>query len=438
MTALLERLSTAKAPHPYRTELRRGFGPLLGALVAAVLTCAMFVHAAGWHGTWISTTEELREIGGLLCAPLAIAGGCWLGGHDRRRGTLELQATTPRSPLRRTLLACAPAACWPAAGYLLAAAVCLTATWPAANAGHPFLSMTLADAAALAAFGAVGFALGRVLPWRLAAPFLAVLTYVAMGMMAYVDDDNAIRWLSPANTHDQPWDQPVWWAGLVQTLWTTSIAATTLFLLAARRRILALAPLTVAILAAVLLMRTAGGVWQPNTTLAAQVCTDGTPQVCVARVHRGLLPRITAEVQAVRAKLTGVPGVPERFAEAPFRTIGARPPHGEAELDTLPVNADRDRLADPDTYRGRVAHGLAVPVCHDVTDMSTWGDTGLGVVEWLSGVPDPFVRYVGPRPKAIGRTVHRLRTMPEGARRHWLTRYFAAVADCKPEEILAP
>ncbi|MGP3991831.1 hypothetical protein [Streptomyces sp. 3N207] len=439
MTALLEDPAAVRTPRTllpaaYTTELRRGIGPAIGVLIAVTLTFLMFLDVSDWQGTWIHTTDQLRRTGPLLCGPISVAGGCWLGGRERRRRTGELRASMPRGPLRQTLLACAPAALWPAAGYLLAAAVCLLTTLPDAQFGHPNLSLTAADATAMAALGTLGFAAGRVIPWRLAGVALAAVTYAALGMTAY-GEDSPLRWLSPANEHYGIWDRPTWWAGPLQMLWTGSVAATALLLSTAHRRVRAAVPLAATVVAGTLLVQASADVWRPNSSIAAPVCTGDAPKVCVSRLHSRLLPEISAQVDAVHTKLKGVQRVPKRFAESPLDDDFKAPPTGTAILPETIIPPDRLRIDNARTYRGWVAHSVATPACRESV---SWPDVSAGVVEWLAGVPDPTIVYHGDRPAAIDRTRRALERMSAPERTAWLTDYFAAVADCDPGQVRKP
>ncbi|MEV6248415.1 hypothetical protein AB0M38_19765 [Streptomyces sp. NPDC051742] len=165
----------ARAPSPLRTELRRGLGPWTGAAVAVTVLVTMYGKAPDWQGRWADATNMLHVVAGLLAGPLALAAGGWQGGRDRRRGTTDLWESVPRSPLRRLFVAVAPSALWPAAGLLLADAVCLLVTWPYVSAGRPYLELVAADAVAVAALGALGHVVGRVVRWRLTAPLVGIV-----------------------------------------------------------------------------------------------------------------------------------------------------------------------------------------------------------------------------------------------------------------------
>ncbi|MEV7871534.1 hypothetical protein AB0P17_36790 [Streptomyces sp. NPDC088124] len=436
------------------TELRRGVGPWCAGAVVAVCWVTMYGKSPQWMGRWAETTDLLRVAALLLCGPLAVAVGCWQGGRERRRATGDLLASLPRAPLRRTLLAVAPAAVWPAAGYLLAAAGCALATWPYAAGGGPFLSLVAADAVALAALGVLGFVAGRLIPWRLAAPLLAAVTYVGLGVPAYAD--SPARWLDPALDHMYFWDRPVWWFGPASMVWTAGLAGAALLAYAARRRISALPPLAAACAAAVLLAGTGDGLWRPDPAAARLVCDDGAPQVCVTAVDRKLLPSVSAALAGLNARLRGVPGAPVRWIDGPrapgpgreqlaaapgvvVRKVGEPVLLGsrEAQLPDPFSLSEHGEISDPALYAKWAVGYLFSQDCSG-TDFDT------PAARRATAVNDAVNQWLAPRPDSAaiplyGGDVHlrRLRAMDRAESRAYLARYLAADL-CRAEEVPVP
>ncbi|MFF3768376.1 hypothetical protein ACFYYR_30435 [Streptomyces sp. NPDC001922] len=407
--------------HPLRSELLRGIGPLSGAVVAGTVAIAMAAKAPEWRTGWADTTGLLRTVSLLLCGPVVIAAGAWQGGREHRRRTGELRASFPRAPLRHVLTAYAPAALWPVAGYLPAAAGCLTVTWLHAPAGRPFGSLLAADAVALASLGALGFAAGRAVRWRLLPPLLALAAYLALAVPDY--SLSSARLLSPAEQAYSLWQQPVWWFGPAMMLWTGGLAATAL-LLTARHRACALLPLTLAVTAAAMVVQTGDGVWRPDPATATAVCDSGVPDVCVTRAHRRLLPQVSAALAGAGEKLRGVPNAPRRFVERP-----GPPRPGELPLD-LSSGSAPSRTFARDTLSQAVR-----PDCDAYWDDERFMTLSEGVLQWLA---PGRTADTGVPPRRTTALRSRLSALPERERTAWLGRYFAAARTCRLDAVRAP
>ncbi|MEU9861020.1 hypothetical protein AB0D99_09095 [Streptomyces sp. NPDC047971] len=418
-----------------RTELRRGVGPWAGAAVAVTLLVTMYAKAPAWQGRWTDATDTLHIATALLAGPLTLAAGCWQGGRDRRRGTLELLRSVPRGRLRRTLLAVAPSALWPVAGQLLATTVCLLATWPYVGGGRPYLELVAADAVALASLGTLGHLVGLLVPWRLTAPLLAVAGYVGLAVGTYTE--SPARWLSPAVEHASPWEEPVWWFAPASAVWTGGLALAALLAYAARParlRLLALLPLAAAVAAAVPVLRLpAEGPWRPDPETTRLVCDDGAPGVCVNALDRALLPDISQALAPLNERLRGLPGAPARWVG------GANAPGaGEIGLPDHTMDAVRGRLRNPDLYLNSAVQWLFSDICDSggVTeaDAERLADVHLAVSEWLAPTPEDYGVPVGP---GAQRHLDALRAGSPAAQRDYLARYL--VADrCDPEEVPVP
>ncbi|MFJ6180178.1 hypothetical protein [Streptomyces sp. NPDC092295] len=424
--------TTRPSAHPLRTELLRGIGPWAGAATVAVIALVLYGKAPGWQGRWAEATDLLRITALLFCGPLAVATGCWQGGRERRRRTGELLASLPRTPLRRSLHAVAPAAFWPPVAYLVGAAGGLLATWPYAGGGHPFVALIAADAVALASLGTVGFVVGRLVAWRLTAPLLAVVTYVGLGIPSY--SNAGARWLDPATDHFYFWDRPVWWFGPASALWTGGLAGAALLAYAARHRVVALVPLAVALAVAVPIVRTGDDLWRPDPEAARLVCDDGTPQVCVTAIDRKLLPGTSAALAGLNAKLRGIPGAPSRWIDGPRAPAPGR---DEVRLPSPGDSAVHGRLSDPAFYANSAVGYLFSEDC-DRLDFDSPGTARATAVndavrQWLAPRPD-FDAFPWPEAKS---QLKRLEAMDHAQGHAYLTRYLAADL-CDTDEVPVP
>src|SRR5699024_9253961 len=87
-----------------RTEARRGTALVMFVAVTGVGLLMLFTYPEHWVGRWHSLAAEWRAIVGVM-APIAVVIGAWQGSRDRRRGTIELIASTTKSPVRQILVA---------------------------------------------------------------------------------------------------------------------------------------------------------------------------------------------------------------------------------------------------------------------------------------------------------------------------------------------
>ncbi|WP_158717427.1 hypothetical protein [Streptomyces sp. NRRL F-6628] len=291
----------------------------------------------------------------------------------------------------------------------------------------------------MAALSMTGFALGRLISWRLAAPSLAVSIYVILGSTAYYGDDFLSR-LSPTVSHYGLWDRAVWWYGPVFFVWMASIACTIL-LLTGRRRGFALAPLVAAAGAAALIVNSGDEVWKLNSSTAALVCANGKPKVCVTQLHSEQLLGVEAAVKQTYAKMRGVSDLPEQWSEDPTHEIGDLVTSRRVVLNLgfgeAAVNPTMGRkITEPDRYRQEVAQRLAYGKCQNGN--WTYPPQSAAVVEWLAGTPDNSVTYYGARPKGIDLTITMLENASLSKRNAWLNQYFDAVEKCDAKQVPAP
>ncbi|KUM80461.1 hypothetical protein [Streptomyces curacoi] len=429
--------------HPLRAEFRRGFAPWAGLALLLTLAVALAASSAQWQGGWAETRERLHTTAQLLGVPLALAAGCWQGGRERRRRTEELMATAVRGGLARFLAAALPVVCWVVAGYAVAAALAMLATGLYATGDRPDLVAPVTDAVALASGALAGHALGRLLPWRLTAPLLAVAGYVVLGVVAY-DSRGPLRHLSPIG-YASDTDVPVWWQPPAMTVWTGGLAAAVVLAYAARRRFTALLPLAAATAAGALLVQTGEGLWHTNPAAGRQVCdTSTTPQICVNGRYEELLPQVTDALSGLTGRLDGVQNLPVRFTDLP-----GEPGPDEAHLPMItPLgwSVVRGRLTDPQQFAWEAGQALYGRIECDEA-----------VGPRVAAVDDAVVHYLAPSPAerrfdelaaegdAAARAElrdrldarARLKAMGDEERRAWLSEYFASAGTCDPSEVPA-
>ncbi|MEU2249888.1 hypothetical protein [Streptomyces sp. NPDC019224] len=412
-----------------RAEARRGIAPWTGLSTALMLGVTMAAKADDWQGDWIETQSLLHSGATLLAGPLVAAAACWQGARDHRRSTDELWRSTPRARWQRLAMAALPLALWAVAGYAVALAGALLATWPYAGGGGPLLSLVVVDGAFLAAVALLGFAAGVLCRWRLSPPVVAALMYLVLGVPSY--SESPARYLDPAVNIALDDSLPVWWYAPAMTVWTLGLAAAALTALAARRRLAALVPLAVAAAVAPLIVSTGDGLFRDDPAAGRLVCTEGSPQICLGGRQEHLLPQVAEALSGLTGRLEGVRGAPERY-------VARLPLQGPEEAWIPPPNPGwyllRGRLQDTEDYVWQVAANLTMRDCpqdhHGNSDGPPVGAAGGAVATWLA--PAGLGTGTEKSPE-----LRRLEAMPDAERRAWLGRYMTTRNSCDPSEVPA-
>ncbi|MGZ2357648.1 hypothetical protein LRE75_13300 [Streptomyces sp. 372A] len=427
--APVRRKPSGPALLPLRAEARRGIGPWTGLSTALMVGVTMAAKADAWQGDWIETQSLLHSGATLLAGPLVAAAACWQGARDHRRSTDELWRSTPRARWRRMALAALPIALWAVAGYVVALAGALAATWPYAGGGGPLPSLVVVDGVVLAAVALLGFSAGVLCRWRLAAPVVAALMYLVLGVPNY--SETSTQYLDPAVQYAL-WDQvPVWWFAPAMVLWTGGLAVAALTAVAARRRSTALVPLAVAAVVAPLIVSTGDGMFRADPAASHLACTEGSPQFCLSGRQEHLLPQVAEALSGLTGRLEGVPGAPERYVD--------RPPAQRAAESWVPTpNVGwyllRGRLQHTEHFAWQVAMQLLDRDCPDrEAGSKSWNrviETDFAVTGWLIGPHAAQVTHVSESPE-----LRRLEALPDAERRAWLGRYMSARNSCDPSEV---
>ncbi len=234
----------------------------------------------------------------------------------------------------------------------------------------------------------------------------------------------------------------MWWQPAAMAVWAGGLAAAAVLAFAARRRAVAVLPLTAAIAAATLLVQTGDGLWHTGPVARRQVCdTSTTPQICVNARYEALLPQVRKALSGLTGRLEGVRNLPVRFEDRP-----GRPARDEVELPMLtPIGRSvvRGRLTDPRQYAWEAGMALYGRAECDRTDPR------------VQRIDDAVENYLAPsalekdfdemyakgseadraelREQLKARA--RLRGMGEQERRAWLSEYFATADECTPDGV---
>lgn len=320
-------------------ELRRGVG-LVAALPLLVLGVSLVLaHPREWAGDWAGWSYYLR-LDLLVYGPAVLAVGAWQGGRERRRGLVELVDSTPRTPLRRALLALVSPLGWAVGAYLVLAAAMAVVVARNTSYGLPLFGVVSSAVAAVMMFAALGYAVGRVSPWRITAPVLALVGYVFLGYLSYVN--GSARYLSPS---------PQLFSGLLSPWWWPAASVAVFLLLgfgvlvvtSSDRRWTGVPVLGLAVLASVPILSAGQDAFTPDVVGQQLICSDGAPRVCLTRVHAGQLPQVAGAIEAALKGL-GVRG-PINEQQTGVRPTGGQqqlnyPTGGQQQLNYLYVGAD--------------------------------------------------------------------------------------------------
>ena len=157
-----------------RLELKRNTVPYVLPLLAAVFWFNTVRTADGLPPVWTLRASVIGDH--MLFEFSAFAGGlaAWAGSRERRRKTLDLAATTPRSGWARLSVTLAGTLCWLLLAFLAGVAAIYIQTALQATWGGPPLWPVFVGAAGVTAVTVIGFTCGVVFPGRFTAPLVAV------------------------------------------------------------------------------------------------------------------------------------------------------------------------------------------------------------------------------------------------------------------------
>ncbi|WP_305789427.1 hypothetical protein [Symbioplanes lichenis] len=305
-------------------ELRRSAA--LGATAVLLLAGAALLFAAPtrWVSSGMALVMAQREYLVLLW-PLALAAGAWQGRREHRSKVGELFSSTPRPPAQRVLPTAAALAVAAVTGYLLMTAV--GAAWMAGTARYlPAQAFVVLTVGLVAIVGGVwlGLAVGRLLPYLVTAPLLAV---AGIGLLMTIGAvRGAPEWLayvlSPMYGMSlyTDWQTVGGRTSAAQAIWLTALAIAALVLLMAgswRTRLTALLPAALgAALAIAVIPHGDDFVPHPIDPVAQEfVCTNDAPAVCVTRVRAGLLDDFAPLARQTLGALAKLPDPPTTVRE---------------------------------------------------------------------------------------------------------------------------
>jgi hypothetical protein len=367
-------------------QLRHGIAAL-GALLGTV---AMLRQILGdieqWWNDWAMGATIVGSVLLSTGLPITAAFACWLGGADARQHTEWLGVTAARRPLPRVMTAVAPAVLWPLGGYLLVVTVVgftlsKTVYWSSAP-----LDAITSDIAVQTMVACLGYAFGRVVPLRLAAPLAWLLTTGCIAFLlgeGYISSDYPQSYSGPGvrGLDELYFETPPKWLPWLVSAVLLVVAVTALLLCARHRRLAALCLMVMA----PTLIWVASFPRQPYYGLFYRAapdpvpleCTGSKPRICMAKDTSAYVTMGPGLVEEVAERLAGVRGAPTHYVltYADSGDSSGFPPspasargHGwwtvamsaEGINETTLVNIAYDIAQQPD------------PACADWTLVSAW------------------------------------------------------------------
>ncbi len=347
----------------FATEARRNLGLLLFPLVAALVVYTAFETLPKGIWLWSATSSSLQ--GALiLVGPLAAGVAAWVASRDKRRGTEELIALSPRPMFQRDLMLWAATTAWLCLAYTLAAAVLLFLNYLGATWGSPVWWPVLLGLCGIVLDSSLGYAAGVYVGSRFTAPLVAVALYWIQGVTVY-DLNSSVKYLSPLAGQeftDVFFEDP-YTINAPQSFWLLGLAALVLSLVALKRsrsrRVwgVMLASVVVTAVGVTLLLRTPADyrVLQAKAKPVPYepVCVEKRVRVCVHPAYKSLLPGAARITNEIATPLVGIPGGPVRSKQAPVESkLG---PDGTLSFT----------LYDATTLGGYLAEDVAIDLVRD-------------------------------------------------------------------------
>ncbi|CAN5616198.1 hypothetical protein BH10ACT8_BH10ACT8_20740 [soil metagenome] len=408
-------------------ELRRGPGA-----AAAVLTLVLFYVALHRYGpilTWMDATSAIGA-STQLCGPAAAGVASYCGARAVRRCTFSHHRLAARPELAVTGSELGAFLTWVVGTWVTAAVVTLLAVWHHCHWGHPSVAWNIASGAGLVAEVAIGYVVGRLLPYLMTPAVSAVIIFLGTGLV--LNDANTWWYfLSPLNSQDWlPFDG----------LHTVHFALQALFLLAVANLAVAGAALrlarsdraslatfgsglVVAVVAVVALASGDGRFWDIDSHIV-WTCSGHSPSVCIHPAFAAIQTPLDQQLRSIAGRTTGTPFQVNRFEQRP-RGLGSDPtPGAVAFAIDEPIAADI-----PDTAVDAAVSLLGADSCQTRLKPSS-SRVEQVVVEWVAGQsvlgPDHSVED-----PAADEIVNQFTGLTDAQKRQWISRHATAIRNCR-------
>lgn len=308
------------------TEMRRGPAALAGVLTAAA--GILIVQDEPIGARWMSLAAAV-QFSLYIVVPLVMAIAVWHGGREHHRRLGEMLDGMPRPRTAAVLVRWAGLTAGSWGGLLVVVVFGAVRVAPRASYwGGGWWWILAAAFGGVAAVCAIGMMLGRLLPFRVLAPLIAIGTFALLvftldGLperLASVSDQATTTFQRSAalvplrRTMDLDWQLVTAHHGLSMLAWLTALTTAALAVMAARRIVVRIAIWVLPVVAAWYL-GLHGTVITDDAAALEPVCARGDLVVCVTRLNAYGLPEATVAARESLSRWSGIPEAPTTASE---------------------------------------------------------------------------------------------------------------------------
>jgi hypothetical protein len=425
-------------------ELRRSAAIGSAAILAVIgVVLLFFAGETGFTAGWMQLAMTQRLYLALLW-PLALSAGAWQARREHRSNVAELFASTPRPPAHRTLPTLGAMAVAVIGGYLVMGIV--GGGWIARTARYfpaGVFAVTAVGLLALIAAVWLGLAVGRLLPSPATAPALGI---GGLGLLLLIPGATRPHgWLalvfSPIYEMNLPdaYTTVPGRASVSQAIWLGALAVAAVLLFASgswRLRVAALLPLVLGGALAIAVMPRENRLVIDAVDPVAQqlVCAGGEPQVCVSRVHSGLLDEVVPPAREALTALAKLPDPPTQVHEDTTTYVPIAYAPWNKNVVLYFVDTDKSaHLMDRDAAQAEIVAGAFAgpPGCERFAGPAE----KLAAAYWLIGRPPVAAGTYDPAAiTTAGQLWQSLRSLPEPEARARVVALRHAAVSCTAED----